>query len=253
MHQQQSIRINIKSKLFITKWVRLVDSAVISFTQNRGDYFKLAWKIQIEFLYKLAATRRTHTNTQHLQTSSVTVPVNAMQLNDIWMISKCSQKHYFPKRALSICFISKSIEYFLNGNDLLSFPINRFPNNSISPFAETLKNEREIIIRFWTLLLKICGGKFTQILQLTLLHTHTHIHIHTHTPTHTHTQQRPSAFKEPSLPNKSNKFSCFDWTKGTQQINAWLRGSCPQATGKLSPSKNNNTKRLMNCQSRKWR
>lgn len=73
-------------------------------------------------------------------------PVYAVQLNDIWMISKCSQEHNFTKGALSIGFITKCIEYFFNSNDLFRFFINRFPHNSIRTFAQPLKQFKKKIL-----------------------------------------------------------------------------------------------------------
>ena len=63
------------------------------------------------------------------------LPVYAVQLYNVWMIAQCSQQHYFAKCSLSICFISKCIENFLDSNGFLCSLINRLPHNAICTLA----------------------------------------------------------------------------------------------------------------------
>lgn len=64
--------------------------------------------------------------------------MDAMQLHDIRMISKCPQEHDFTECTLGVRFVAEGIEDFLHRHRLMGFLVDGFPNDTVGPFAEAL-------------------------------------------------------------------------------------------------------------------
>jgi hypothetical protein len=76
-----------------------------------------------------------HEIKHQVDVSVVLSPNHILQSNDIFMAVQFLKEDDLSEGSLSIGCILKSVEVFLQSNDLLSFLVNGFPNDTISTLA----------------------------------------------------------------------------------------------------------------------